>query len=144
LPRRPSWKLGFLPAAANAAGAALAGALPQVEPGAKAAATPGASVDALLAEPRKAYLLWNVEPGHDLIDPALAAKALAQADFVLACVSHRGASVEAVADLMLPIAAFAETSGTLVNAELTWQAFRGVCLPAGRGAAGLEDPEGVG
>lgn len=129
-------KLGFLPAAANAAGAALAGALPQVESGAKAAATPGASVDTLLAEPRKAYLLWNVEPGHDLADPALAAKALAQADFVVACVSHRGASVEAVADLMLPIAAFAETSGTLVNAELTWQAFRGVVSPPGEARPG--------
>ncbi|MGB8144913.1 MAG: NADH-quinone oxidoreductase subunit NuoG [Chromatiaceae bacterium] len=128
--------LGFLPAAANATGAALAGALPQVEPGARAAATPGAAVAALLTEPRKAYLLWNVEPGHDLVDPALASKALSQADFVLACVSHRGASVEAIADLMLPIAAFAETSGTLVNAELTWQAFRGVVSPPGEARPG--------
>nr|MBP6261334.1 molybdopterin-dependent oxidoreductase [Chromatiaceae bacterium]MBP9604627.1 molybdopterin-dependent oxidoreductase [Chromatiaceae bacterium] len=123
-------------AAANAFGASLAGALPLVEPGAKAASAPGASVDAMLAEPRKAYLLWNVEPGHDLVDPALASKALARADFVLACVSHREASVEAVADLMLPIAAFAETSGTLVNAELTWQAFRGVVSPPGEARPG--------
>jgi NADH-quinone oxidoreductase subunit G len=129
-------EVGFLPSAANAVGAHLAGALPQVEPGAKAVVSPGADAAALLAQPRKAYLLWNVEPGHDLGDPALAAKGLGKADFVLACVTHRGASIEAVADLMLPIAAFAETSGTLVNAEGTWQEFRGVVTPSGEARPG--------
>lgn len=127
---------GFLPAAANGFGAYLAGALPHVEPGAKAASTPGAALNAMLAEPRKAYLLWNIEPGQDLVDPTLGSRALAQADFVVACVAHRGTSVEAVADLMLPIAAFAETSGTLINAELTWQAFRGVVTPPGEARPG--------
>lgn len=129
-------ELGFIPAAANALGAHLAGALPQVAPGAHEPETVGAAATAMLAQPRRAYLLWNLEPGHDLVDPALALKALGQADFVLACVSHRGPSLEAAADLLLPIAAYTETSGTLVNAEGTWQEFRGAVTPPGESRPG--------
>jgi len=129
-------QLGFIPAAANATGAPLAGALPHVQAGAKAARNLGADAQAMLAQPRPAYLLWNLEPGHDLANPALAAKALNQAEFVLACVTHRGSDLEAVADLLLPIAAFAETSGTLVNAAGTWQEFRGLVPPPGEARPG--------
>jgi len=129
--RQAEVKLGFVPAAANAVGAAMAGALPGVEPGARPAKAGGANCAAMLADPRMAYLLWGLEPDQDLIDPDLARRAFAQAGFVVACLSYRAPSVEAVADLMLPIAAFAETSGTLVNAEGTWQEFRGLVSPPG-------------
>ncbi len=129
-------ELGLIPAAANAVGAHLAGALPQVLPGAKAAEEAGAATTAMLAAPRRAYLLWNLEPGHDLADPALAARALGQADFVLACTAYRSPDLEALADLMLPIAAFAETAGTLVNAEATWQTYRGAVAPPGEARPG--------
>ncbi len=128
--------LGFIPAAANAVGAHLAGALPQVLPGAQAAEVPGAATRAMLAEPRRAYLLWQLEPGHDLCDPALATQALGRAEFVIACASHRSPDLEALAHLMLPIAAFAETAGTLVNVEGTWQSFRGVVPPPGEARPG--------
>ena len=129
-------ELGFIPAAANAVGAHLAGALPQILPGAKAVENPGAATTAMLTAPRRAYLLWNLEPGHDLADPALAAKALGQADFVLACTPYRSPDLEAHADLLLPIAAFAETAGTLVNAEGTWQTSRGAVTPPGEARPG--------
>jgi NADH-quinone oxidoreductase subunit G len=129
-------RIGYLPAAANSVGAYLAGALPSVLPGAKAADKPGLSAAAMLAQPRKLYLLWGLEPGHDLADPSLAARALGQAEFVVACTAFRSASLEAVADLMLPIAAFAETSGTFVNAGGDWQGFRGAVVPPGEGRPG--------
>ena len=127
---------GFIPLAANAVGAHLAGSLPQILPGAKVAEAPGAATSAMLIAPRRAYMLWNLEPGHDLADPALAAKALSQADFVLACTAYRSPDLEALVDLMLPIAAFAETAGTLVNAEGIWQIFRGAVPPLGEARPG--------
>jgi NADH-quinone oxidoreductase subunit G len=129
-------RVGFLPAAANTVGAHLAGALPHVLPGAVSAEPRGADAQAMLTEPRKGYLLWGLEPAYDLIDPATAASAFTQADFVVACTAYRGASVEAVADLMLPIAGFAETSGTLVNADVTWQGFQGAVAPPGEARPG--------
>jgi NADH-quinone oxidoreductase subunit G len=118
-------RVGFLPPAANSVGAWLAGALPHVLPGAKAAETPGANALEMLARPRKAYLLWGIEPEYDLGNPGLAGKALDQAELVIACASFRTPALEAAADLMLPIAAFTETAGTFVNAAATWQSFQG-------------------
>jgi NADH-quinone oxidoreductase subunit G len=129
-------RVGFLPTAANSVGAHLAGALPHVLPGAAPAEQPGADALTMLAEPRKGYLLWGLEPAYDLTDPRAAAAAFAQADFVLACTTHRAPSIEAAADLMLPIGGFAETSGTFVNAEVAWQGFRGAVAPPGEARPG--------
>lgn len=129
-------KIGYLPVAANSVGAYLSGALPHVTPGAQAAQSVGMPVAEMLELPRKAYLLWGVEPAFDLGNPALAAKAFDQAKFVVACAAHRSPSLEQAADVMLPIAAFAETSGTLVNADVTWQSFRGAVAPPGEARPG--------
>jgi len=131
-----SARVGFLPAAANSLGAHLAGALPHVTLGAAAAETRGMSAMEILQKPRKACWLWGLEPAYDLIEPARAQKSLGATPFVLACTSFRNPSLEATADLMLPIAAFAETSGTFVNADLTWQSFRGAVSPPGEARPG--------
>ena len=123
--------LGFLPEAANSVGACLAGALPQGLPGAKPAPEGGLPVSELLARPRSAYLLWGLEPAYDSADPAALNAALGQAEFVVACTAYRCPSLESVAEVMLPIAGFAETSGTYVNAEGRWQVFRGAVAPPG-------------
>jgi len=129
-------RLGFLPAAANTVGAPLAGALPHLLPGARPAERVGAPVAAMLAAPRKAYLLWGLEPDFDLIDPPSARAALGGGDLVVACTAYRGSSIEAVADVMLPISAFAETAGTFVNAAGTWQSFQGAVPPLGEARPG--------
>ncbi|MEA3274775.1 MAG: NADH-quinone oxidoreductase subunit NuoG [Pseudomonadota bacterium] len=129
-------RVGYLPAAANSVGAFVSGALPHVAPGARPAEPAGLSSAAMLDQPRKTYLLWGLEPGYDLGNPAGAAKALNQADSVVACTAHRSPSLEAVADVMLPIAGFAETSGTFINADATWQSFRGAVPPPGEARPG--------
>jgi len=123
--------IGYLPSSANSVGAYLAGALPHVLPGAQLGDTFGMSAARMVELPRKAYFLWGVEPAYDLGSPAQALEALDQADFVVACATHRSPSLEQTADLMLPIAGFAETSGTFVNADVTWQSFRGAVAPPG-------------
>jgi NADH-quinone oxidoreductase subunit G len=117
--------LGVLPSAANAAGAALAGAVPQGD-GSK-----GLNAGAMLESTQKGYLLLGIEPAFDCGNPVQAVKTLEQAGSVVALSAYRSASLEQCADVMLPISTFAETSGTYVNAEAGWQSFRGAVTPTG-------------
>jgi len=98
-------KLCRIPQGANALGLARVGVLPA-----------GKDVNAMLAQPRKAYALYGIEPGLDFADTAAARKALAGAKVVafshFACTSTRD-----VADVILPIGALPEIDGTLTNLD---------------------------
>ncbi|MCF7983224.1 MAG: NADH-quinone oxidoreductase subunit NuoG [Thiohalocapsa sp.] len=124
-------RLGYVPRCANSVGAYIAGAIPHVMPGAAHAQQSGLDLRGLLEEPRQAYVLWGLEPDHDLIDPGLAMAALSGARHVLAFAAFRSDALESVADVMLPIALYAETSGTFVNAGGDWQRFQGAVAPRG-------------
>ncbi len=129
-------KVGYLPAAANSVGAYLAGALPQALPGARAAEPPGLPVAGMLAGTCKTLVLWGVEPDLDLGNPAAALAALGSADFVVACSAFNSPALEGVADVLLPIGGFAETSGTFVNTGGDWQRFQGAVAPPGEARPG--------
>jgi NADH-quinone oxidoreductase subunit G len=90
----------------------------------------------MLTEPRAAYVLWGLDPAFDLVDPASALSALDQAGLVVACSAFRSPSLDALADILLPIGAFAETSGTFVNASGDWQRFQGAVAPPGEARPG--------
>ncbi|MGD2020898.1 MAG: molybdopterin-dependent oxidoreductase, partial [Thiohalocapsa sp.] len=124
-------RLGFLPPAANSVGAAIAGAVPHLGAAAVPLDSPGLDTLAMLTEPRRTYVLWGLSPELDLIDPSRASAALAAADHVIGCTAFRTPDLEAACDLLLPISAFAETSGTFVNAEGRWQRFQGAVAPPG-------------
>ena len=115
--------VGCLGEAANDVGAQLVGALPGAG-GLHAAQMLGR------AAPLKGVVLLDVEPALDAADPTAAVGALAAADLVVALTSFRSAA-ESVADVMLPIAPFTETSGSFVNAEGRVQSFHGVVRPLG-------------
>jgi len=129
-------QVGYLPTAANSVGAALAGALPQVGPGARPAGQVGLPVAQMLAAPCSTLVLWGLEPDLDLGNPAQAMAALGQADCVIAASAFRSPALEAVAQVMLPIGAFTETSGTYVNADGVWQSFQGAVAPPGEARPG--------
>jgi NADH-quinone oxidoreductase subunit G len=114
-------KFGFFGEAANSVGAYLA----QAVPGAG-----GLNAAAMLAEPRKAYLLLNAEPELDCNDPRTAMKAMDAAEFVVSLTAYKGFALD-YASVLLPISPFTETSGTLVNAEGRMQSFNGVVKPLG-------------
>lgn len=88
------------------------------------------NVETMLATPCKAALLVGVEPSLDFADGARAVQALKGADTVIALTSFKSAVAD-VADLMLPMAAFAETSGTYVNCEGRPQSFNAAVKPIG-------------
>ena len=98
-------KLCRIPQGANAVGLSRAGVLPA-----------GKDVNAMLAQPRKAYVLYGIEPGLDFADTAAARKALAGSKVVafsqFACTSTRD-----VADVILPIGALPEIDATLTNLD---------------------------
>ncbi|PYE18965.1 NADH-quinone oxidoreductase subunit NuoG [Paraburkholderia silvatlantica] len=112
--------LGFLTEAANTVGAHIAGALPGRD---------GLNAREAFEQPRKGYLLMNIEPEFDTANPAAARAALAQAEMV-AVFSPYKTGLD-YADVLLPIAPYTETSGTFINAEGTAQTFNGVVRPLG-------------
>jgi NADH-quinone oxidoreductase subunit G len=114
--------LGYLSEGANAAGAALAGATPHRGVGGKGVARLGADAHAMLETLRNAYILFGIEPTKDLADGAAALTAMRKAS-VVAFTAFVSDELLDVADVLLPIATFAETAGTYVNAEGRWQSF---------------------
>lgn len=115
---------------ANAAGAWLAGAIPHRD--ASGNAVEGLNAYEMLAQPRKAYLLLNVEPATDCANSHLAIEAIKQSKFVVALSSFKSPELLAHADIILPVTPFTETSGTYVNAIGEWQSFAGVAKPVGQ------------
>ncbi|MBZ5792524.1 NADH-quinone oxidoreductase subunit NuoG [Burkholderia contaminans] len=111
---------GFLTEAANTVGAHVVGALPGAG---------GLNAREAFAQPRKGYVLLNVEPEFDTADPAQALAALNQAEMVVVMSPFKHGLD--YADVLLPIAPFTETAGTYVNAEGTAQSFNGVVRPLG-------------
>jgi NADH-quinone oxidoreductase subunit G len=123
--------LGFLPEGANSTGAVLAGALPHRLPGGATAAKGGEGAGAMLASPRPAVLMLGIEPDRDLADPALAMQSLRGSATVVALSAFRAPALDDCADILLPVAAFTETSGTFVNVQGDRQGFAGVVPPPG-------------
>jgi NADH-quinone oxidoreductase subunit G len=114
---------------ANATGAWLSGAIPHRGCGSISVDKAGLDAAAMLQHPRKGYILFNVEPELDCANPVAASRALKQADCVIALSIFKSAVLERTAHVILPIATFAETSGTFVNIEGKWQGFQGIATP---------------
>jgi NADH-quinone oxidoreductase subunit G len=116
---------GFLGEAANSVGAYVAGAVAN-----KAGLKAGLNAAAMLAAPRKAYLLLGAEPELDCQDAAAALAAMRSADMVVAMSAYKHAALD-YADVLLPIAPFSETSGTYISTEGRVQSFNGAVKPLG-------------
>jgi NADH-quinone oxidoreductase subunit G len=124
-------RLGYLPEGANAAGAAMVGFVPRKSADSKSERAQGLDVEAMLSAPRHAYILHGIEPEFDIADSGLADAALKSADIVVALTAFAGESLLECADVVLPIATFAETPGTFVSAEGRWQHFSAAANPFG-------------
>jgi len=112
--------LGFLTEAANTVGAYLAGALPQ---------SGGLDAQAMLGEPRKAYVVLHAEAEYDFARPVAAREAFRQADMTVVLTPF--AQGQDYADVLLPVSPFTETAGSFVSCEGRLQDFHGVVKPLG-------------
>lgn len=115
---------GVFGESANSVGGYLANAVPF------AAGKHGMNAFEMMASPRKAYILMNLEAELDMANPQQALAALQQADLVVAMSPYKHKAME-YADVLLPISPFTETSGTFVSAEGRAQSFRGAVAPLG-------------
>jgi NADH-quinone oxidoreductase subunit G len=109
-------KFGYFVEAANTVGGYLVNAT-----------SPNAAK--LFAEPKKAYVLLNAEPGLDAANPQQALAALNGAEMVVAMSAFKHGMD--FADVLLPISPFSETAGTFVNCEGRAQSFNGTVKPLG-------------
>ncbi len=121
--------VGYLVEAANSVGAQLVQALPGAG-GLNAGQMLGAIPATEPGKGLKACLLLNTEPTLDAANAAAATAAMQAAEMVVVMTPFKTAAHD-VADVMLPISPFSETSGTFVNAEGRVQSFHGVVRPLG-------------
>ena len=115
--------LGTLDVGANAAGAWIAGAVPHRGPQGTISAQSGLDVSAMLRSDADRWLLLGVEPELDCAEGARAKAKLGQSRFVVVLGAFRSEAMLEYADVILPIATFAETGGTFVNMTGLWQSF---------------------
>ena len=97
-----------IPVGANAVGLAQLGVLP---------GNGGLDAQSMLAQPRKGYLLYGVEPPYDFADGSTTMQALREADLVVAFSAYASATLRELADVILPIALLPEIDATLVNVD---------------------------
>ncbi len=116
---------GYTVEGGNTVGAHLVGALPRQG---------GLNAAQMLRTPPAAMLLLNVEPELDTQDAALAIAAMRRSAFVVALSAYRHGATD-YAQVLLPIAPFSETAGSLVNCEGVLQTFNPVV-----GSPGLSRP----
>ena len=117
-------RVNELPQGANAIGLARNGVLPSKLDAA-----------AMLAQPRRAYVLYGVDPVHDLADQAAALRAFAQSS-VIAFSAFADDALKRVAHVILPIALTPEIDGTLTNVDGVDQRVSPSIKPPGESRAG--------
>lgn len=113
--------LNVLPMAANEVGAQLVKFVPEK----------GLNTAQMVKKPLQAYINFGLEPELDMLNGGLALKSMCNADCVINFTSFDSESQREYADVMLPIATFAETAGTYVNATGLKQSFRPAAIPIG-------------
>ncbi len=111
-----------LPEGANAVGCHQVGA-----------STP---IDKKNHSPMKAYLLHGIEPEYDVANPGHLQQDLLAADMVIAVTPFVSENLKKVAKVMLPCAAFTETSGTFINLAGEQHSFTGCVAPKGEARPG--------
>ncbi|KTD07479.1 NADH-quinone oxidoreductase subunit NuoG [Legionella jamestowniensis] len=115
----------------NSTGGWLAGMLPHRTIAAREIESPGLDVQAALNAKLKGYFLLAVEPGYDFANPYRARQSMLGAEFVVMLSAFQHESMQDYADVILPIAPYAETSGTYINVDHTWQTVKGALSPHG-------------
>jgi NADH-quinone oxidoreductase subunit G len=123
--------VGSLPDGGNAVGAALAGATPHRGAGGRPVDQPGLSALEMLNSRLRGYVLVGGIELADLASATSAESALQSSECVVALTPYAGAEQLANSTVILPVAAYAETSGTWVNVEGRWQSVPGAARPPG-------------
>ena len=115
--------LGYFAESANTVGAWLAGVVPHRLQAGGVVEEAGKNTEQMLHKGMNTFVLLDVEPSFDCDDAVLAHDTMKATDCVISISPYLSGSMLEQADIILPSAAFTETSGTFVNAEGVWQSF---------------------
>ncbi|HEX6995626.1 MAG TPA: NADH-quinone oxidoreductase subunit NuoG [Gammaproteobacteria bacterium] len=130
-------EIGYIAEGANGAGGSIVGVLPhRGANGAELRDHPGLDVQGMISAPRRAYVLFGIEPGEDVANGERARQALKSADSVITFSPYVTPELLECSTVLLPIGTFAETAGTFVNAEGRWQSFEAAADPVGEARPG--------
>ncbi len=113
--------LNVLPMNANEVGAQLVGFVPEN----------GLNASEMVEKQLQAYINFGLEPELDMFNGSQALKVMQKASCVINFTAFDSEIQREYADVMLPIATFAETAGTYVNATGLKQSFRPAATPVG-------------
>jgi NADH-quinone oxidoreductase subunit G len=127
--------LGYLSVSANSAGACLAGATPHRGPAGIALEGSGENAAEILSSQHRLLLCLGVNP---LLDCHSVSQLSDNNERIVALASFDNDFIQQQADLVLPLAAAFETSGSFVNVEGLWQGFRACAPPRGESRQGWE------
>jgi len=127
---------GYLTDGANSSGAWLAGNVPHRDLAGASSETQGKTVSQMLSDGQKAFLLSGIEPDLDVADSAQCVSTLDKADCVVALTAFASETLKSCVDILLPIAASLETSGTYINIEGKSQSVKGVAPAKGESRPG--------
>ena len=136
LARLTGVRFGVVSEGANAAGLSLAGVLPHRRPDATAVNRPGRTIADMLRQPPRGLILHGIEPESDIMGAFDPMAAVSQADFVVGLSPYFSSDLSRGADVILPVGAFGETSGTFVNGAGQWQSFAAVARSPGASRPG--------
>ena len=114
-------RFGFFGEAGNSVGGYLAQSCP-------VSGRPGLNAREMLEQRRKAYILLHAEAELDIANPQLARAAMSAAECVVALSPYKHRALE-YAQVLLPVAPFAETAGSFVNTEGRTQRFEAAARP---------------
>lgn len=112
---------GMIAQSGNSAGAWLAGMVPHRLSAGKENTNSGMNAVQMMSQQRLVYVLFNLEPEFDFSNMPAVVQAMQEADFVVIFTPYLSADMREYADVVIPIATFAETDGTYVNTEGRWQ-----------------------
>ena len=117
--------LGYLSPSANTAGACLAGSLPHRQTAGEAASKSGENTTQMMESQHKVLFTVGLNPALDIHNGVHRKQLEDNNEYVIAINGFDNQFIQDKADLVLPLASFAETSGTFVNVEGLWQSFKG-------------------
>lgn len=124
-----------IPDQPNGLGAHSAGALPGRGTGGHQRED-GLDARAMLEQPQRAYVLYDIEPSLDCSFGAVAHQALGQAESVIYLGGYASEEIRDVADVILPLAIHPEIDGTFTNLEGHTQSVEPAAHAPGQASAG--------
>ena len=128
--------LGYLSPSANSAGACLAGCLPHRLSAGASSDSSGENVAQIIESTHSVLVNVGINLSLDLKSSDDSTKLANNNDFILSISSFVNDFDQQHADLVLPLASIAETSGTFVNVEGLWQSFKGCIKSKGQSRPG--------